>query len=145
MRFLCFVKLFGLIYTVTISGGKVSHCTLGNPFAHLVQNTTPTDCCSRGKCSLSHLTDWYALESIFLSDIDIFRFGFMFVKPCTLPQMFCLNLQTDAKIITTTTLAFSQHNYNAYTGTNPSGSPFKIRGQGGKFVLCLYMYRKIMN
>ena len=46
---------------------------------------------------LTDLTNIYVLESIFQSDLDIFQFDFMFVKPYDVPPLLCVNVHTEMR------------------------------------------------
>ena len=73
--------------------------TQGNPFAHVGKNIS--------------YPFWYYVQNVhfdwynqylytgehFQSDLDIFRFDFMFVKPNDMPLLFCFNVQTEMKFL----------------------------------------------
>ena len=73
--------------------------TLGNPFAHLGKNITPPSYI----CDENLNFDWFKRHvrtgEHSLSDLDIFRFDFMFVNPRDVHPMFCLNAQTDMRFL----------------------------------------------
>ena len=71
--------------------------TLDNPFVHLWKNDSVPLLILRGKCS-----SWLIYSCTgehFQSDLDIFRFDFMFVKPLDVPPLFCFNVQTDMRFV----------------------------------------------
>ena len=52
----------------------------------------------------------------FQSDLDIFRFDFMFTKPHDVPSMFCFNVQTDMRFLLQQLLAPNFYNANPLDG-----------------------------
>ena len=77
--------------------------TLDNPSAYLGKTQWPPPPPPSDICVENVYFDnfnWYVCTGEhFQSDLDIFGFDFMFVKPRDMPQKFCFNMQIDMRVL----------------------------------------------
>ena len=71
--------------------------TLGNPFAYPGINITHSFCYFRGNVHSDWFNQYLCTGERFQSDLDIFQFDFMFVKPHNLPPLLCFSVQTELR------------------------------------------------
>ena len=71
--------------------------TPGNPFAYPGINITRPFCYLRGKCSSDWLNQYLCNGEYLQSDLDIFQFYFMFVKPHDVAPLLYANVQTEMR------------------------------------------------
>ena len=76
---------------------KIFFYTLGNPFAYSGITITRPFCCLRGNVHFDWFVQYLCTREHFQSDLDIFQFHFMFVKPRDVPPLLCVNVQTEMR------------------------------------------------
>ena len=77
--------------------GCDSHNTQGNPFAYPGINITRPFVYLRGKCSFDWFNQWLCSGEHLQSDLDMFQFDFMFVKPHQVPPLHYANVLTEMR------------------------------------------------
>ena len=84
----------------------------GNPFAHLGKRQRPPSDIFVENVHFELFNRYLCIGEHIQSDLDIFRFDFMFVKPRDVPPMVCLNMQTDMRFYNNS--SWHQTFYSAY-------------------------------
>ena len=74
-----------------------SDCTLGDPFAYPGINITRPFSYLRGNVHFDWFNQYLCTGEHFQSDLDIFQFDFMFVKPHDVTPLLCFNVQTEMR------------------------------------------------
>ena len=73
------------------------YITLGNPFAYPGINIMHPFCYLRGNVHFDWFNQYLCTGEHFQSELDIFQFDFMFVKPHDVPPLLCINVQTEIR------------------------------------------------
>ena len=71
--------------------------TLGNPFAHPGKNTTHPSVIYVENVHFDWFNKYSCTGEHFQSDLDIFQFDLLFVKPHDVPPLLCANMQTEMR------------------------------------------------
>ena len=73
--------------------------TLGNPFTYPGKNIMCPFCYLRENVHFDWFNHYLCTGKHFQSNLDIFQFDFMFVKPDDVPPLLCLNVQTEMRFL----------------------------------------------
>ena len=84
-------------WIVLNNGPRLARDTLGNPFAYPGINITHLSVIYVENVHFDWFKQYLYTGEHFQSDLDIFQFDFMFVKPHDVPPLLCFNVQTEMR------------------------------------------------